>query len=198
MDERVRVQVIASDPVVRAGIDATVRGCAELTVVADRPDVVVVVVDEVTAPILFLLRSLTRGRRRVLLVAGSLEQAEALSAIEAGACGLLRRREAGTDRLRLAVRATVDGEFTVPPDLLGGLLARAAGRSVDRAPSWGLTEREKAVLLMLADGHETEEIARSMAYSVRTVTGIVHNITHRLQLRNRAHAVAYALREGLI
>ena len=54
------------------------------------------------------------------------------------------------------------------------------------------------MLRMVADGHETVEIARALAYSPRTVTSIVHDITHRLRLRNRAHAVAFALREGLI
>ncbi|MQA85396.1 MAG: DNA-binding response regulator, partial [Streptosporangiales bacterium] len=44
----------------------------------------------------------------------------------------------------------------------------------------------------------TAEIARALAYSERTVKNIIHDITTRLQLRNRAHAVAYAVREGLI
>ncbi|MGH3909707.1 MAG: LuxR C-terminal-related transcriptional regulator, partial [Pseudonocardiaceae bacterium] len=40
--------------------------------------------------------------------------------------------------------------------------------------------------------------ARELAYSERTVKNIIHNVTTRLQLRNRAQAVAYAVREGLI
>ncbi|MEH1017091.1 response regulator transcription factor [Micromonospora sp. CPCC 206060] len=198
MDERLRVQVIAADPAVRAEVDDMVRNCPELTVVVDRPDVVLIVADEVSDPVLFLVRSLTRGGRRVLLVAGTVRESDVVNAVEAGAGGLLRRAEVRPDRLRPAVRATVDGDFTVPADLLGGLLTRAGDRSAERQPARQLTEREKTVLLMLADGHETEEIARSLAYSVRTVTGIVHTITHRWQVRNRAHAVAYALREGLI
>ncbi|GAB3136738.1 response regulator transcription factor [Micromonospora sonneratiae] len=199
MDKRMRVQIIAADPLARAEIDATVCGCPELTVVTEQPDVVLVVADAVTDAVLFLVSSLSRSGRRLLLAAGALRVPNVLSAVEAGAGGLLHREELYSGRLRQAVRAVADGEFTVPADLLGGLLARATGREAAQSSSQQqLTEREKAVLLMLADGHETEEIARSLAYSVRTVTGIVHNITHRWQLRNRAHAVAYALREGLI
>jgi DNA-binding NarL/FixJ family response regulator len=45
---------------------------------------------------------------------------------------------------------------------------------------------------------DTAEIARALSYSERTVKNIVHAVTTRLQLRNRSHAVAYVVREGLI
>jgi DNA-binding NarL/FixJ family response regulator len=62
----------------------------------------------------------------------------------------------------------------------------------------GLTERELSVLRLLADGHDTAEVGRQLFYSERTVKNIVHDVTSRLDLRNRTHAVAYALRQGLI
>ncbi|MEU6074066.1 response regulator transcription factor [Micromonospora sp. NPDC047074] len=198
MDERIRVQVVAVDPAVRVGVDDMVRVCPELTVVVDRPDVVLMVTGEVSDAVLVLLRSLSRAGRRVLLVADTVRESDVVEAVEAGAGGLLRRCEVRPDRLRPAIRATADGSFTVPSDLLGDLLTGAADRAPDRPAARQLTKRERAVLLMLADGHETEEIARSLAYSVRTVTGIVHTITRRWQVRNRAQAVACALREGLI
>jgi DNA-binding CsgD family transcriptional regulator len=54
------------------------------------------------------------------------------------------------------------------------------------------------VLRLVADGYDTAEIARKLAYSERTVKNVLHNITARLHLRNRPHAVAYALRQGFI
>ncbi|MFG1779650.1 LuxR C-terminal-related transcriptional regulator [Micromonospora sp. NPDC049051] len=194
MDEQTRVQVIAADPAVRAGVDDIVRACPELTVVADRPDVVLMVTAEVSDAVLVLLRSLSRAGRRVLLMTDTTGESDVVEAVEAGAGGLLRRCEARPERLRPAIRATAGGSFTVPSDLL----TRAGDRAPQRPVARQLTKRERAVLLMLADGHETAEIARSLAYSVRTVTGIVHTITQRWQVRNRAHAVARALREGLI
>ena len=62
----------------------------------------------------------------------------------------------------------------------------------------GLTKREITVLKHIAEGLATDEIARRMAYSERTVKNILHDVTTRLQLRNRTHAVAFAVREGLI
>jgi DNA-binding NarL/FixJ family response regulator len=54
------------------------------------------------------------------------------------------------------------------------------------------------VLRLIADGHDTNEIARPLCYSQRTVKNVLHDVTSRLKLRNRFHAVAYAVREGLI
>ncbi len=45
---------------------------------------------------------------------------------------------------------------------------------------------------------DTAEIARTLSYSERTVKNVLHDVTTRRQLRNRSHAVAYALRQGLI
>jgi DNA-binding NarL/FixJ family response regulator len=50
----------------------------------------------------------------------------------------------------------------------------------------------------MADGLDTGEIGQRLFYSERTVKNIVHDITSRLHLRNRTHAVAYALRQGFI
>ena len=63
---------------------------------------------------------------------------------------------------------------------------------------YGLSEREAEVLKLVANGHDTAEIAGRLSYSQRTVKNILHDVTTRLQLRNRSHAVAYAVREGLI
>jgi DNA-binding NarL/FixJ family response regulator len=62
----------------------------------------------------------------------------------------------------------------------------------------GLTERELGVLKLVADGLDTAEIAQQLAYSERTIKNIIHDITTRFHLRNRSHAVAFALRQGLI
>ena len=61
-----------------------------------------------------------------------------------------------------------------------------------------LTDREIKVLKLLAEGLDTAEVGRRLFYSERTVKNIVHDVTSRLNLRNRTQAVVYALRQGLI
>jgi DNA-binding CsgD family transcriptional regulator len=62
----------------------------------------------------------------------------------------------------------------------------------------GLDAREVDVLRLIADGLDTAEIADRMKYSERTVKNILYAMMTRLNLRNRSHAVAYAMRSGII
>jgi DNA-binding NarL/FixJ family response regulator len=55
-----------------------------------------------------------------------------------------------------------------------------------------------AVLKLIAEGHDTAEIAKALSYSERTIKNVLQSAMIRLQVRNRSHAVAYAVREGLI
>ncbi|HWB72974.1 MAG TPA: helix-turn-helix transcriptional regulator [Egibacteraceae bacterium] len=61
-----------------------------------------------------------------------------------------------------------------------------------------LNRREVEVLRLVAEGLDTAEIANHLSYSERTIKNVIHDATMRLNLRNRTHAVAYALRQGLI
>jgi DNA-binding NarL/FixJ family response regulator len=54
------------------------------------------------------------------------------------------------------------------------------------------------VLRLVAEGFDTADIARKLAFSERTIKTVIHDVTTRLCLRNRTHAVAWAMREGLI
>jgi DNA-binding NarL/FixJ family response regulator len=62
----------------------------------------------------------------------------------------------------------------------------------------GLSSREREVLKLLADGLGTNEIASALAYSERTIKNVIHDVTTRLNLRNRSHAVAYAVKAGIV
>ena len=61
-----------------------------------------------------------------------------------------------------------------------------------------LAERERCVLQLYADGLTTREVARQMCYSERTIKNVLQDLTIRLNVRNRTHAVAYAVRHGWI
>jgi DNA-binding NarL/FixJ family response regulator len=62
----------------------------------------------------------------------------------------------------------------------------------------GFSAREIDVIRLVAEGLDTREVAAKLCYSERTVKNVLHGMMLRLQLRNRAHAVAYAAREGYL
>jgi DNA-binding CsgD family transcriptional regulator len=66
------------------------------------------------------------------------------------------------------------------------------------ARQWDLTEREHRVLRLIADGKDTDEIAAELHYAERTVKNIAHDVLLKLGARNRAHAVAIALEQGVL
>ena len=206
--ERIAVSVLAADPLSRAGTVAQLRNNVAVRVVQDGQPVVgtvaLVVADEVDADALHQIRSLRRdGVVGIALLVTRLDDRGLLSAIEAGVAGILRRNQATTVNIVATIRSVAAGEGTVPPDLLARLLDQVGHlqRQV-LAPRGltfsGLTERELNVLRLLADGYDTNEVSGQLFYSERTVKNIIHDLTSRLELRNRTHAVAYAIKQGLI
>jgi len=207
--ERTSVVVRATDPISQAGVLAQLSGRGEVRIVpgwdVSPPDSIhLVVVDELDEAGLQLVRSVARnGSTATVLVATHLDDTSVVKAVEAGVVGIVRRCEATTDQLVAVITAAARGEGAVPPDLLGRLLAQVGRLQRQVLTPRGLTfaglsQREVDVLKLVADGCDTAEIADQLAYSERTVKNVLHDVTSRLQLRNRAQAVAYAVREGLI
>ncbi|MEJ3405453.1 response regulator transcription factor [Rathayibacter sp. YIM 133350] len=205
---RTTVRVYARDPISEAGLSSQLRPRPEVRIVAadeeDAPEVVLVIVEHVDDEALNTLRFLRRnGDSRVVLIASQLDDKDLVRAVESGVVGLVRRTDATPDRLVSVIAAAAEGEGTVPPDLLGRLLDQVGRlqRTVldPRGIAFtGLAAREVEVLKLVADGWDTAQIATKLCYSERTVKNVLHDVTTRLQLRNRSHAVAYAMREGLI
>jgi DNA-binding NarL/FixJ family response regulator len=204
--ETVCVRIDARDPISEAGVRMQLRARPEirLALAGQVAQVLVAVADSVDEETTRWLRGLHReDGLPVVLVSGRVD-GQALSAlVEAGVRAVLRRPEATSDRLVGAVRAAMAGHGELPPELLRLLLDHLAGlnRHVlnPRGYSFtGLTERERAVLQLLADGMSTREVAVRLSYSERTIKTVIQDLTLRLQLRNRTQAVAYALRNGWI
>jgi DNA-binding NarL/FixJ family response regulator len=208
MAQRIAVYVYAHDPVLQAGVSSQLRGHPEIEVVLeDRPDdavVAIVVADVIDDATTSVIRGIQRnGVPRVVAVLSVLDTTGVLAGVEAGCCGLIRRAEATTARLVDAVRSAARGDGTLSPDLLGGLLSRLGTLQSDVLRPLGLSfaglnDREVEVLRLVADGLDTDEIADRLCYSARTVKNVLHDVTTRFHLRNRSHAVAFAIRQGLI
>jgi DNA-binding NarL/FixJ family response regulator len=203
-----RVRVRATDPVSEAGVASQLRYHNDLEILSadspTAPDVVVLVADRVDESTARVVREVRQSdAARVVLIVGGIDGSSVLAAVEAGVAAIVRRGEATTERLATAIRAAATGDGHLPPDLLGRLLQQVGEAQRHRNTPQGLTfggltQRELTVLSLIAEGYSTSEIAAKMAYSERTIKNAIHDLVSRFQLRNRSHAVAFAVRQGLI
>ncbi len=204
----VTVFVHAPDPISLSGVVAQLRGQRDIRLVddltADVVDVAVVIADGIGLDELRSIRAIQRNAHtRVVVLVSSVDEAHVLSAVEEGVVGVLRRGEASGSRLVELIRAASDGGGSLPADLLGGLMRQVKFVHTEVLSPRGLSfshlnRREVDVLRLMADGYDTREIADQLCYSERTIKNVVHDVVRRFGLRNRSHAVAYALRQGLI
>ncbi|MFI6281536.1 LuxR C-terminal-related transcriptional regulator [Streptomyces sp. NPDC050988] len=207
-ESRIPVAVHAWDPISREGVLGQLRQHPVIDLREETetgPDTVALLVnDTLDEAALSRLRRLVRSEgARAVLVVSAIRESELLDAIESGAGAIVWRHEATAHRLVQAVLAASRGDGDLPADLLGRLISQV--RSLQRTatghpggPPSGLAPREVDVLRLVAEGLDTGEIASKLSYSERTVKNVMHGLTTRLHLRNRAHAVAHALREGYI
>lgn len=205
---RVSVAVYAGDLILHAGVVQQLRQRPEVELLdesdAERAQASLVVVDVVDDSTVQLLHRLQRNTAtRTGLVVGFFEAGTLQTMIECGVAAVLRRAEADQDRLVHLVTAMANGEGVLPGDLLGKLLDHVSSLQRTVLDPRGLTlstltTREADMLKLVSEGFDTAEIALKTSYSERTVKNVLHEVATRLQLRNRAHAVGYAMRNGLI
>ncbi|HEU5331176.1 MAG TPA: LuxR C-terminal-related transcriptional regulator [Actinocrinis sp.] len=207
--DRVRVHVSARDVTARAGALALVRRCG--ITLAPEPDgaadtVVVAAAQTVEAAIDDWIAGGAAARfsggHRLLVMAETFSPSGVLHAVRAGAYTMLRSTHATPEQLAAAVAAAHRGGGLMPYEVLIRLLGGSAGakpRPVAPAPPPSvLTARQLTVLALMADGHGNAAIARALSCSEHTVKNVIYDLTARLQVRNRAQAVACAVRRGLI
>lgn len=186
----------------------------------DRARVAVVVaagmVDESLATV---VRAIQRdGVPRVLVIASAFSEAGVLQAVAAGVSAFLRRAEATSGRLVELIHQVDDCGCLLPE----GLVKRAATTELAEPESddvlaflredgadhgtgnfstltkQALSTRELDVLRLLAEGHDTNEVAALLSFSESTIKGVLAKLMARLEARNRCQAVAIGVRQGLI
>ena len=140
------------------------------------------------------LRQLRPTLRVVVLTASAADHV-LIAAIEAGASGFVSKTR-GLEEVTAAVRAAATGEAVISPELLTRLLPRLGRRSP--TPHQDLTEREREVLGLVADGMTNAAIAEHLVVSVHTVRNHVANLSAKLGAHSKLEALSIAVREGLL
>ncbi len=130
----------------------------------------------------------------VVLTASSADHV-LMAAIEAGASGFLSKTRS-LDEVTAAVRAAAAGESVISPEMLARLLPRFGRGKPHTADE--LTEREREVLALVAEGLSNAAIAERLVVSVHTVRNHIASLSAKLGAHSKLEALSIALRRGLL
>lgn len=133
---------------------------------------------------------------RVLAVSTFIDRRFVESMLEAGASGYIHKA-AGRDELLKGIRAVASGTRYVSKNVAAMLVRNPAGHDAGGA-STRLGKRETEVLMLIADGRKSAQIAEKLHIAAGTVEVHRYNIMRKLDLHNVAELTKYAIREGLI
>jgi DNA-binding NarL/FixJ family response regulator len=210
-DKRIRVLLVDDHQVVRRGLRTFLEVQDDIEVVGEAgdgaegvalteellPDVVLMDVKMPGMDGIDALRKLRElaNPAKVLIVTSFTEQRTVVPALRAGAAGYVYK-DVDPDALAGAIRSVHAGHVLLQQEIAGALLADdTPGSGTGRGSS--LTEREREVLALIADGRSNREIARALVLSEKTVKTHVSNILMKLDLADRTQAALWAVRHGM-
>ncbi|GLZ79539.1 DNA-binding response regulator [Actinorhabdospora filicis] len=172
---------------------------AVTAVAAHSPDVVLM---DLRMPVLDGVGATERIRRdhprtQVVVLTTFSDDAEVLAALRAGARGYLTK-DAGAPEIERALRRVAGGEAELDPGVQKRLLEMIPPASGRAEALDALTEREREVLRLIGDGLSNAEIAARLYVSESTVKTHINNLFTKIGVRDRAQAVTFAFRNGVM
>ena len=210
-----RVLLVDDHEMVRTGLKAMLSGLVAVEIVGEvsdaesairavnnlEPDIVLCDVRLGADSGLDLCRALLveKPERRVVMLTVYDDEQYLYEALRAGARGYLLKKINGEDLVR-QLQSVFDGEIVIDPALAGRVAAAAA--RIEAGEFWpgarlGLTHRESEVLALIVSGLSNSAIAGRLIVGEETVKSHVRAVYRKLEVSDRAGAVARALREGL-
>jgi DNA-binding NarL/FixJ family response regulator len=214
--KKIRVLITDDHAIVRDGIRALLALTEDIEAVGEAtngrealdrakklaPDVVLM---DIAMPLMDGLEATRRIHKesphtKVIVLTQYEDREYVLPVVEAGASGFVSKTAASSE-LTSAIRSVYRGDSYLSPSVARLLVEdyremAKVGRSQDMSEQ--LTDREREILKLLAEGHSTPEIARMLVISPKTVERHKTNLMGKLDIHNRLDLFKYALRKGII
>jgi len=208
-----RVLLVDDHPVVRGGLRVLLESAGNMSVVGEagdgysavseaerlQPDVVVM---DISLPKLGGAEATQQIKKqrpecKVLVLTAHEERAYVPVFLDAGASGYMLKRAAASDLPR-AIQAVAEGGIYLDPAMAARVLPNPPrrGSSGEFVASFELSDRETEVLRLIAQGYGGKEIAAQLSVSARTIETYKMRAMAKLELKNRADIVRYAIRRG--
>ncbi|NOZ73497.1 MAG: response regulator transcription factor [Chloroflexi bacterium] len=209
----IKVLVVDDHAVVRRGLLQILSEAPDITVAAEAAsgrealqaldlEVFDVLVLDISLPDMDGIEVLKQAHSRqpglaVLILSIHPEKQYALRVLKAGAAGYLSK-DSSPDELVSAIRKVASGQCYVSLSL-AERLAERVGPNAPAEPAYEtLSDREYEVMCLLAAGKTVSEIANELSLGVTTVSSYRTRILHKLDLKNTAEIIRYALERGLV
>jgi DNA-binding NarL/FixJ family response regulator len=213
---KTRVLIADDHALVREGISALLRFFDDIEVVGEasdgieaierarelKPDIILM---DIGMPRLGGLEATIELRKTdpdiKIIILTQYEDREYISRfLKAGVSGYLLKKAVGSELVN-ALRTVQKGEFylfsSLAADVVAGYLGKNRG-GAEEDPYEKLTDREKQVLKLIAEGHSHKEIAGCLNISVKTVIAHQTNISEKLNIHNRMGLAKFAILKGII
>jgi DNA-binding NarL/FixJ family response regulator len=219
----IRIVVVDDQPLIRAGIKMVVNSQKDIAVIAEavdgqdavtqirsqRPDIVLMDVrmpgiDGIAATRTVIDEGLTAQNGqpiRVIILTTFHDDEYVHAALRAGVSGFLLK-DAPPTEIIAAIRAVADGDAWLNPTVTRRLIRKFAAQPDAHAPMPAqmaqLTDREREVLILLAQGLSNADVAKKLSISEATVKTHLAHVMAKLEVREKAHAVIAAYQSGLV
>jgi DNA-binding NarL/FixJ family response regulator len=214
---KIRVLIADDHSLVREGIAAFLRMCDDIEVVGEasdgieaiervhklKPDIVLM---DISMPKLGGLEATVELKKTdptiKIIVLTQYDDKEYISRfLKAGVCGYMLKKAVGSDLLN-AIRAVNRGEFylfsSIASEVVDGYLGKHREPVAGEDLYEKLTDREKQVIKLIAEGHSHKEIASLLNISAKTVIAHQTNISEKLDIHSRTALVKFAISKGII
>lgn len=215
----IRILLVDDHPIFRAGLRALLESQPDVRVIGEagdgaeaiaranelRPDIILL---DISMPDVDGLEALRRMQvdhvpGKALVLTMHAENEYLFQVLESGGYGYVLKQGVDTD-LFTAIRTVAAGDIFLYPSATALLLSRyreqkrALDETADGSQPDGLSEREREVLALTAQGYSSQEIGDQLALSAKTVETYRTRVMRKLDLRHRSDLVRYALRVGLL
>jgi DNA-binding NarL/FixJ family response regulator len=214
MTPKIRVLIVDDHAILREGVRALLQLQADLEVVGEAsngreaieavarldPDVVLM---DIAMPglggIEAAIEMRKQGRRAKILILSQYEDREYVRRLlKAGVSGYVLKKSAGAE-LANAIRAVHRGGLVLDPEVARTAMEEANPAAPGAADPYDvLTDREKQVLKLVAEGKSNKEVAEVLGISVKTAMSHREHVMEKLGVHNRTELVRFAIRKGVI
>ena len=213
---KIKVLIVDDHTIVRDGVCALLALTGDIEVAGEaangnealemvrklEPDVVLM---DIAMPIMGGLEATRRihkefPKTKVLVLTQHDDKEYFFPVIESGASGFISKAGASSELVQ-GIRSVYRGDSFLSPSVAKLMIEdyqRNTGERGKQDPYNQLTERERDILKLLAEGHSTQKIADILVITPKTVEGHKTNLMAKLGIHNRIELVKYALRKGII